>query len=58
MTLKVKAIASSSNVATAKTQMDSAPPQEAPVLGKSLQMAFAITMNTKRLCPFNFFTKF
>jgi len=57
MALKVKAIASSSSVATAKTHMDSAP-QEAPILGKSLQMAFAITMNTKRLCPFNFFWKF
>ena len=58
MALKVKAIASSSSVATAKTQMDSAPPQEAPILGKSLQMAFDIIMNKKRLYPLNFFLKF
>jgi len=56
MVLKAKAIASSSSATAAETRIGGAPPQEASISGKSLQMAFAITM--KRLCLLNFFLKF
>jgi len=58
MALKVKIIASSSSIPTAESRMGDASPQEALISGKSLQMSFTIIMNTKRLCPLNFFLKF
>jgi len=54
MTPKAKIVTSSSSVTAVESQMGGVPPQKALILGRSLQMAFAIE-NTKRLCPLNFF---
>ena len=55
MAPKVKIIASSFSAAAVESRMGGAPPKEAPISDKNLQMAFTIIMNTKRLCPLNFY---
>ena len=58
MAPKAKPIASSSSVTAVETQIGGASLQEAPISLKTLQIAFAIIMNTKRLRPLNLFLKF
>jgi len=58
MAPKAKTIASSCSTVVVESRMGGAPPQEAPISGKSLQMAFVIIMNTKRPYPLTSFWSF
>jgi len=48
MAPKAKIDATSSSVVAVESRMGGVSPKEALILGKGLQMAFAIIMNTKR----------